>query len=192
MKNRYTMSFGLALALAGSAALAAPILCESEDRNHMLIDDSLVSACLGAGADNPYLTGNPDNDQFLTSAAGTGYVTVSKSDGDNPFNIQYTQDGTTGTFSLDASFWDAASVGAIGFQFGTGNQPDMWFVFELVDGVTSGSWDFVNVFNRGGGLSHVNLYRVPVSEPGAIGLLGLGLLALALMRRRRMAPVASA
>jgi len=36
----------------------------------------------------------------------------------------FTQSGTTGKFSLDASLWQTWDEIAIGFKFGTGNKPD--------------------------------------------------------------------
>ncbi len=168
------------------SALAAPVLCSTDTaKNHMSIDDSLVSTCLGSGLGN--LTGNPMNDLFLNSAAGTGYSTVTKSDDSTVlYSLSLTQTNGTGTFSFDSSFWDDFGAGAIAFKFGTGNQPDSWFVYELQDGVTSGDWSFINVFGRGGGLSHINLYATSavVSEPATLALLGLGLMGFALTRRR--------
>jgi hypothetical protein len=40
------------------------------------------------------------------------------------------------------------------------NNPDEWFVYALVNGVSSGNWEFVQDPSQGGGLSHVNLFRL--------------------------------
>jgi hypothetical protein len=177
----------LGMAFAGPAS-AANILCKIVTNNHMNIDDSQVSACLDAGVGN--LTGNPANDLFI-NGVGAGYEAAGKSDEplNNPYNIQFTQSNGSGTWSFDASFWDDYGMGAIAFKFGTGNKPDEWFVYQLVDGVTSGNWQFVNVGGTGGGLSHINLYGIPgetgVPAPAPVTLLGVGLLGLGLVGRRR-------
>ena len=176
------------LALAGvlataayfsGAANAAPILCETLTNDHMLVDDAYVSACVDAGVGN--INGNPATDDFLLKPEGTGYAGIGGG--------SFTQAGTSGTFSIDAALWNIYSSIAIGFKFGTGNQPDEWFIYTLQDGVSSGTWQFVNVFRKGGGLSHLQLYStdVPrkVPEPTTLTLLGLGLLATPLLARRR-------
>lgn len=168
------------VSLLSSVASADVILCQSIERNHMGIDDSQVSVCLAAGTGN--ISGNDTGgnpDPFL-AGVGADYFIVTKSDDETVlFGLTFTQRSNLGTWSFDSSFWDLYSDAAIGFKFGTGNQPDEWFVFSLIDGVTSGDWEFFNVFRRGGGLSHVNLYAsgesVNVPEPGALGLFGLGL-----------------
>jgi hypothetical protein len=186
--NQFKAAVGV-VALAGMAlstpALADPITCSPNTaNNHMIIDDAVVSSCLGAGVGN--LTGQNHNDLFLNGATGDGYESAGKSDEPNLFNITFTQlqpnGSTTGDFSFDASFWDNAISGAIGFQFGTGNRADEWFVFELQHGQTSGLFEFINMFGRGGGLSHVNLYRVP--EPSGLVMLGLGVFGASLARKR--------
>lgn len=171
---------------------AATIQCMDPQKNHMNLSSSTVSACMDAGVGN--INGNPAHDEFL-QGAGSAYTLASKSDGSNPFNLSYNQTSQTkalssGTWSIDASFWSSYSSGAIGFKFGTGNQPDEWFVFQLVDGVSGGNWDFVNLFGKGGGLSHMNLYGIeklsPVPVPAALPLFLSVLAAFGWFRRRQL------
>lgn len=203
--NTYIAKVGV-IAAAGllcfGTANAAPVNCAENApqpfTNYMQIDDSMVSACLASGYGNGNdangvqlgnLTGNASNDPYLYYHAPDGSESAGKSDGANPYNISY--NSTTVTF--DSSFWDDYSSGAIGFKFGTGGDPDEWFVYQLIAGVTSVDWTFFNVPNqrgqvRGGGLSHVNLYGIPgttVAAPVTLALLGLGLFALASVRRQR-------
>lgn len=168
-----------------SPAHAAPVLCEDIDNNHMFMDSSVVGACLDAGVGN--LTGNDKNDLFLTGV-GSAYSFISEA--------SWSQTDDKGTFSFGPSLWDSYNRIAIGFKFGTGNFPDEWFVYSLNQLIDAGAWTFVNIFDRGGGLSHINLYGIAgptttppptgnVSEPSVVALIGLALTAGGLLRRRR-------
>jgi PEP-CTERM motif len=169
-----------AFSFAGSVE-AVPLLCDDATVNHMYVDTSRVSECLGGGVGN--INGNAVTDAFLTGeGAGLGLVGIGSG--------SFTQLGSIGTFSLNASLWQTWNEIAVGFKFGTGNRPDEWFVYNLDPQVSSGSWQFVNVFGRGGGLSHVQLYgrsTANVPEPGTLALLGLGLLGAGIARRRKQA-----
>jgi len=173
----------LGLMITGTAS-AAPVLCQTVTNNHMSIDNSVVSACLDAGVGN--LTGNPMNDLFI-NGVGAGYESI----GPGLWSqSSQTQTLAEGTFTFDDSLWDIYSDIAVGFKFGTGNNPDEWFVYSLQSLLASGvyDWDLIKAFRQGGGLSHVNFYGIlddrQVPEPSTLALLGLAMLVASCFRRQ--------
>lgn len=185
--------------LAAAHASATAINCADTTKNHMKMDSAYALSCLGAGTGN--ISGNPGTDKFLLSTP-VNWVLKSKDDAGvlndpfDPFAIVFSQTpgankSSTGTWGFDSDFWNHYDNAALGFKFGTGNQPDEWFVFEIAKGVSAGSWSFINKFNRGGGLSHVNLYaskiKTVLPEPNSALLMLIGALMLLLARRPRRA-----
>lgn len=185
LKKVKTLAASLLVGLMITAtANAAPVLCQTVTNYHMLVDDSIVSACLDAGVGN--LTGNPMNDLFI-NGAGAGYDFIGLGVFSQSTN---TTTAAAGTFTFDDSLWDTYSDIAVGFKFGTGNNADEWFVYSLKSLLASGDydWDLIKVSQQGGGLSHVNFYGIldsQVPEPGTLALLGLALVVMGSCHRRQ-------
>ena len=184
-------SIALSAATYLGAANAGLIACQEtlSTNNYMVVSSDYVHSCVDSGMGE--LTGIASGDAFLQ--ANSGWVGV---DGGTGTQLTKSSAQTTGSFSLDSTLWNSWDSLLIGFRFGTGNQPDEWFVYTLKDLVSVGSWTFINVGQRGGGFTNAQLYGsgakdlvarevTNVPEPGTISLLGAGLLVGVFARRFR-------
>lgn len=196
--NGTLAAIALSVSLVPIAGHALTVVCNTDapnGKNYVTADDSEVSQCLAAGTGN---IGNGPNDLFLAGATGSGFAEIA----DFPSNSNFGLTSSDGTWSIDASAWASYGTLALGLKFGTGNTADEWFVYQLVQDVTTGSFTFVDLIAPGNSttgerFSHAVLYgKDPLNggdddddtdlpEPGSLALLGLGLLGLGLNRRRK-------
>jgi hypothetical protein len=205
MKN-VVYAVGLVAAVLGgmsTSALAAPVSCgdASLGTREVSVEGGLSGGLCYAQLDNfqgddfSGISGLENADLLLKNSAwGSNFV----------------GGAVSGSYSFNSSLWDTNDRLFIGFHFGGGGEcgkgqndpapcevdPDS-FVLELVKGVSSGTW--TSNWGQRWGLS--NLYLLgnkcttpggcnpppppEVPLPGTLGLLGLGLVGLGAVRRRK-------
>jgi len=203
------VAFAVALGLASSVQ-AGTTLCPSTtdgNRQGSLTTDPGTSTCLDYGFGN-IGQGNALLDDFLNGngelAMGAGWTHLSGDD--TNLGLPKTVSGIDWTgyarlalgFKVGAGTYCKLNDGATPPAVCTGNPSNRngtlapgfdWFVFELPTGETEAIFDVINNATGGGGLSHWDLYGIrgntDVPAPGVLGLLGLSLVGLGTMRRRK-------
>lgn len=182
----------LSLLLAGPA-VAAPIPCENtdDDRHMLLTPDQGDAVCAGSGSgmnDNREFhwgkgLGVGDNDKEPIEKLEDDYGTLV---GDW-FTI-HGLDETSGTIEFVSNLYDQYDDLHVAFKFGHKHTVPDWMSYSI-DGVLSADWEVTGKY----ALSNVAIWGkdspVQVPAPGALGLLGIGLIGLFVALRRRY-PVA--
>ena len=191
MSIRFKSVFAaIALYAASTGAYSAPITCNASQaagKRVLTIDTTAAGSCFATGLQN---LGDP----AILSLIGGGATMLDRDTTNNnggPLNIGGVGSQTTGSWSFTGS----GTTSFLYFHFGNGNgaaanNPD-YFVFQLTTptGAASGTWTAGGTGADWNGMSNIAVaYRgttTRVPEPTTLALLGLGLIGLTVVRRRR-------
>lgn len=183
-----------AMGLAGplsSSASAALVACTGSEA--VTIEGAGYTSCM---VDTAYNSGNEVASVNLVF--GAGWTLVAKSD-DAGSGLTADTASTTGTFAMLLSLFDPTDDIALVFKTGLGkNDPTdavfgLWTVGSLNAALTGAATDLDGTYDLSSwgpnALSHMSVFsregQRKVPEPGPLGLLGLGMIALYVGRRRR-------
>lgn len=149
-----------------------------------------------------YQEGNLQNADFPAIGV-TGLTLIDKNgaEGSSPGTMggSFADDSTSGTWLVAGSLWSSFSSLYLGFHFGNGGGTPDSFVVQLQTNQTGGNWSFNAIAPATvNGLSNYYLFGVAgngsgggggggggVPEPATLALLGLGLLGMTTVRRRK-------
>lgn len=179
----------VAFSAFASSAQAAEVFCPAGADSTPGAGERAFSVTTTSGPDAECFDSGTGNEVGLDLPAGYVLVDKEETGSEEAAGIVVTGLGTTnGTFSFNVSLWSSYSNLIISFKSGEGQLDPDWAAFDLDPLTTSGLW---NIYPAGTqSLSHVSLYGLPgtttVPDGGAtLGLLGLGMLGLGYLRRRR-------
>lgn len=175
----------LSLLLFTFATPGLAVICESAE------DDRYMDLVPDSGAVNCFMSGStPPSEQSVHTGLG---LTLLQESNENESGAYFSISGvgsTSGELSiLDSGIYDDWSDVYASFKYGNGGSEPDWISYSLSD-VFSADW---SVFEAEGSsvnaLSHVSLYGgdepSEIPAPASLGLLGIGLLAITVIVRRR-------
>jgi len=126
--------------------------------------------------------GNPDAPATIESGSFAGnYTTTFSNDALDPADADIAYDGPS---AIGCSDSDPCYL-----VVKDGNQDPIWYIFDISDWNGTDTIEMRGFWPLRGAISHVAIYgggTTDMPEPGTLGLLGLGLFGMGLLRRRRM------